>query len=38
VNKNNINDDTLASEIISNVNNAINNFKNKYESEKNNKL
>ena len=38
VNKNNINDDSLVNEIISNVNDAINNFKTKYESEKSNKL
>jgi len=38
VNKNNINDSALAEEIISNVNDIINNFKIKYESEKSNKL
>lgn len=38
MNKNNINDDALVNKIISNVNEVINNFKNKYESEKSNKL
>ena len=38
VNKNNINDDVLVNEMLSKVNDSINDFKIKYESEKSNKL